>query len=112
MSGNSVAGRIMSVKIPLTPWESNSRLQACSALPQATAPAVFPGCIAPPIMNVRPKREVCGKYNAPAVLPPEKNTGTHGIGCVGPRAGTEVFGEVKNILPLPRFKPWAVLFAA
>jgi hypothetical protein len=53
--------------------------------------------------------EVGGRLHAPAALPPGKNPGTHQIGgWVGPRAGLDVLGEEKNLLPLPGFEPQTV----
>ena len=41
-----------------------------------------------------------------AVLP-GRNPGTYWVGvCVNPKAGLDVFGENKNLLPLLAFEPW------
>jgi hypothetical protein len=57
--------------------------------------------------------EVSGQLNAPAVLLPGNNAGTHRIaGSVGPTAGLDVFGEEKNIFALPVFEPRIVQPAA
>ena len=41
----------------------------------------------------------------PAALPPRWNPGTHWVGvCVNPKAGLDVFGENKNLLPLLAFE--------
>jgi hypothetical protein len=44
------------------------------------------------------------QYNASAALSPEIG------GCLGLRAGMDIFGEVKNLLLLPGFKPRTVQF--
>ena len=63
---------------------------------QPATPIAYPICIATPIINDHSKREGCGQYHAPAVLPPEKTTVAHGIVCLDPRAGMEIFGKVKK----------------
>jgi len=45
----------------------------------------------------------------PAALSTRNNSGTQWIeNWVCPRTSLGIFGEEKNLLPLPRFEPWTV----